>query len=172
MKDPFPTSVFEDSSTDLFQSGLLHVLVHADRLSGWPVIHRWRHDPSTREVVPATVQNFVDLGVPMRLRSQYDMSDRNFIPEFFNQRSREGRSVELFHLILPTKKRHSEVTVREMKELVEKISPSCPILPPLALSFEEFLQGVLEFYNTPRTNGMLPDEMVIGHQTRSIVPSH
>ncbi len=62
------TCVFEDVSTDLFQLGQLHVLVYADRLSGWPVIHRNRHYPSAREVVQAVVKNFVDLGVPVRLR--------------------------------------------------------------------------------------------------------
>jgi hypothetical protein len=41
----------------------------ADRLSGWPVIHQWRRDPTVREVVQAIVHNFVELGVPMRFRS-------------------------------------------------------------------------------------------------------
>ncbi len=71
--------------------------------------------------------------------------------------------------LLPTKKRRSEAAGNE--RIGRKISPSCLILTPLGLSFEEFLQGVLEFY-TPRKNGMLPAEMVIGHQTRSILPSH
>jgi hypothetical protein len=49
MRDPLPTRVFEDVSADLFQVGSLHVLVYADRLSGLPIIHQWRHDPSARE---------------------------------------------------------------------------------------------------------------------------
>jgi hypothetical protein len=49
MTDPLPTHVFEDVSADLFQSGRLHVLVYADRFSGWPVIHRWKRDPTARE---------------------------------------------------------------------------------------------------------------------------
>jgi hypothetical protein len=36
MSDPLTTHVFEDVSADLFQSVQLHVLVYADRLSGWP----------------------------------------------------------------------------------------------------------------------------------------
>ena len=43
LADPLPSYVFEDVSTDLFQQGSLHVLVYADRLSGWPVVHQWRH---------------------------------------------------------------------------------------------------------------------------------
>jgi hypothetical protein len=46
-----------------------HVLVYADRLSGWSVVHQWRREPTTREVVQAAVSNFFELGVPMRFRS-------------------------------------------------------------------------------------------------------
>ena len=50
LNDPLPTFVFKDVSADLFQYGTLHVLVYADRLSGWPVVHQWRRDPTAREV--------------------------------------------------------------------------------------------------------------------------
>ncbi|KZR99650.1 Uncharacterized protein APZ42_004402, partial [Daphnia magna] len=53
MRDPLPSRVFEDVSVDLFQSGPLHFLVYADRLSGWPIVHQWHHDPSAREVTQA-----------------------------------------------------------------------------------------------------------------------
>jgi hypothetical protein len=51
MADPMPTYVFEDVSADLFQHGSLHVLVYAARLSGWPVVHQWKRDPTAREVM-------------------------------------------------------------------------------------------------------------------------
>ena len=70
MSDPFRTRVFEDTSADLFQSGRVHVLVFADRLSGWPVIHRWMKDSTAREVTLAIIGNFVDLGVPVRQHGQ------------------------------------------------------------------------------------------------------
>ena len=69
MCDPPPTRVFEDVSADLFKLGQLHVLVYADRLSGWPVVHQWRHDSSAREITQAIIENFVDLGVPVRMHS-------------------------------------------------------------------------------------------------------
>ena len=59
MVDPLLTYVFEDVSADLFQHGNLHVLVYADKLSGRPVIHQWRRDPTAREVVQAVASNFV-----------------------------------------------------------------------------------------------------------------
>jgi hypothetical protein len=68
MSDPLPTYVFQDVSADLFQHGSLHVLVYADRLSGWPVVHQWWRDPTAREVVQAVVSNFVELGVPMPIQ--------------------------------------------------------------------------------------------------------
>ncbi len=53
LTDPLWTFVFEDVSVDLFQYGTLHVLVYADRLSGWLVVHQWRRDPTAREVTQA-----------------------------------------------------------------------------------------------------------------------
>ena len=69
MTEALPTHVFEDVSVDLFQSDRLHVLVYAECLSGWPVVHRWKRDPTAREVVHAVVANFVELGVPIYFRS-------------------------------------------------------------------------------------------------------
>jgi hypothetical protein len=69
MSNPPPTRVFEDVSGDLFQFGMLNVLVYADRLSDWPVVHQWRHNPSAREVTQTIIENLVDLKVPVRMRS-------------------------------------------------------------------------------------------------------
>lgn len=69
MSDLLPTHVFEDVSADLFQSSQLHVLVYADGFSGWPVVHRWKRDPSAREVLHVVIDNFVEVGVLMRFRS-------------------------------------------------------------------------------------------------------
>ncbi len=46
------------------------------------------------------------------------------------------------------------------------------IAPVGDLDSDEFLQGLLEFRNTPRENGMSPAEMVFGRQLRSILPTH
>jgi hypothetical protein len=42
-------------------------MVFAGRLSGWPLVHQWRHVLMAREAVQAVINNFVELGVPMRL---------------------------------------------------------------------------------------------------------
>jgi hypothetical protein len=69
LRDVLPERVFEEVTADLFESVRLHVLVYTDRLSGWPVIHRWHHAPTARELIQAVTGNFVDLGVPTRFRS-------------------------------------------------------------------------------------------------------
>jgi hypothetical protein len=86
MCDPPPTRVFEDVSADLFQLGQLHVLVYADHLFGWPVAHQWRHDPSAREITQAIIENFVDLGVLVRMRSD---NGPQFEPHSFQAKLRQ-----------------------------------------------------------------------------------
>jgi hypothetical protein len=56
--------------------------------------------------------------------------------------------------------------VKALKELVLKLAPSGD------LSSEEFLAGLLEFRNTPHVTGLLPAQIVFGHQLRSIAPAH
>ena len=52
MRDPLPTRVFKDVSTDLFQFGQLKVLVYVDHLSGWPVVHGTMIRPPARFLRP------------------------------------------------------------------------------------------------------------------------
>lgn len=164
LRDPLPSRVFEDVSADLFQVGSLHFLVYADRLSGWPVVHQWRHDPSAREVTQAVIENFVDLGVPVRMRSD---NGPQFHAHSFQTKLRQwgvvwGSSTPNY----PQSNGHAEAAVAAMKDLVTKISPRGD------LTSDEFASGMLEFRNTPRENGLSPAEMVFGHPLRSIVPAH
>jgi transposase InsO family protein len=141
MSDPLPTHVFEDVSADLFQSGQLHVLVNADRLSGWPVVHRWRRDPTAWEVLHAVIDNFAELGVPMRFRS--DNGPQFDAGVFRSAMDRWGVAVSNSTPNYSQSNGHAEAAVKAVKELVEKISPSGD------LDTEEFKQGLLEFRNTP-----------------------
>jgi transposase InsO family protein len=164
LRDPLPSRVFEDVSTDLSQVGSLHFLVYADRLSGWPVVHQWRHDPSAREVTQAVIENFVDLGVPVRMRSD---NGPQFHAHSFQTKLRQwgvvwGNSTPNY----PQSNGHAEAAVAAMKDLVTKIPPRGD------LTSDEFASCMLEFRNTPRENGLSPAEMVFGHPLRSIVPAH
>jgi hypothetical protein len=164
LNDPLPTFVFEDLSADLFQYGTLHVLVYADRLSGWPVVHQWRRDPTSREVTQAILSNFVELGVPMRFRSD---NGPQFDAGTFQEALRRwgvvwGNSTPHYH----QSNGHAEAAVKAVKELVAKVAPSGD------LSSESFLAGLLEFRNTPHECGLSPAQIVFGHQLRSIIPAH
>ena len=135
MSDPLPTFVFQDVSADLFQHGNLHVLVYADRLSGWPVVHQWRRDPTAREVIQAVVHNFVELVVPMRFRSD---NGPQFDAGVFQETLKRwgvawGNSTPHY----PQSNGHAETAVKAMKELAKTGD----------LSSEEFLAGLLEFRN-------------------------
>ena len=56
-------------ATDLFHHAGCHYLVYSDYLSGWPILDRWSHDPTSRDIIRAVARNFVDLGIPVVLRS-------------------------------------------------------------------------------------------------------
>lgn len=164
MSDPAPAYVFEDVSADLFQHGMLHVLVYTDRLSGWPVVHQWRRDPTAREVVQAIVHNFVDLSVAMRLRSDNGPQFDARLSQSAMQRWGVSWGSSTPHY--PQSNGHAEAAVEAIKALVAKIAPSDD------LSSEEFLAGLLEFRNTPYEGGLSPVQIVLGHQLHSIVPAH
>ncbi|KZS09694.1 uncharacterized protein K02A2.6-like [Daphnia magna] len=164
MHDPLPTRVFEDVFADLFLVGPLHVLVYADRLSGWPVVHQWRHDPSAREVTQAVIENFVDLGVPVRMRS--DIGPQ-FEAHSFQTKLRQwgvgwGNTTPHY----PQSNGHVEASVAAMKDLVTKISTHGDI------TSDEFTRGMLEFRNNPRENDKSPAEIIFRHPLRSIIPAH
>ena len=164
MAGPLPTYVFEDVLADLFQHGNLHLLVYADRLSGWPVIHQWRRDPTAREVVQAVESYFVELGVPMRIRSDNGLQFDAGAFQAALQRWCVAWGNSTPHY--PQSKGHAEAVVKAVEVLVAKIAPSGD------LSSEEFLTGLLEFRNTPLEWGLSPAQIVFGHQLRSVVPAH
>jgi hypothetical protein len=95
------------------------VLVYADRLSGLPVLHQWLHDPSARELVQAVINNFLELGVPMRLRSD---NGPQFEAGVFQAALKRwgvawGNSTPHY----PQSNRHAEAAVKTVKELVLKL---------------------------------------------------
>ena len=82
--DPLPTRVFEDVSVDIFSFAGNHYFTYADRLSGWPAVHV---NYLTKDVTQFLTRNFVDLGVPVRMRSdggpQFDSAEmRQFVTKW------------------------------------------------------------------------------------------
>ena len=56
--------------------------------------------------------------------------------------------------------------MKAVKSLLIKSAPNGRI------DSEAFLQGLLEWRNTPKAHGMSPSEIVFGHPLRSLVPAH
>lgn len=164
MRDPLPSYVFQVVTADLFQAGKLHVLVYADRLSGWAVVHQWNHSPSAKETVRAVISSFIELGVPVMLRS--DGGPQFKAKEFTDALYRWGVEWRPSSPHYPRSNGHAEAAVKAVKSLVIKCAPSGD------LNSEVFLQGLLELRNTPDATGLSPAEVVFGHQLRSIVPAH
>ena len=165
MSDPTPTRVFEDVSADLFQVGGKHYLVYADRLSGWPTVDVWRSKtPSTRDIIRAIGKNFMDLGVPLRIRSDGgpQFASREYRDYLAKWGVTEGHSTPHY----AQSNGHAEAAVKAMKALVEKTAPKGD------LDEQNFREGLLEWRNTPRGNGLSPAQMVFGHPIRSTVPAH
>ena len=155
LNDPLPTYPFERVSADLFQAGSLHALVYADRLSGWTVVHQWRHTPSAKEVGRAVISNFIDLGVPLCFRS--DGGPQFDAKEFRDLLLRWGVEWRPSSPTYAQSNGHAEAAVKAVKTLVLKTATSGD------LNSEAFLRGLLELRNTPDATGL---SRATGHHRR------
>ena len=61
---------------------------------------------------------------------------------------------------------HAEASVKAMKNLIMKTTSNGNI------TTEEFQNGLLEWRNTPRSDGLSPAEIVFGHPMRTRIPIH
>ena len=67
--EPLPNRPFEVVSSDLFYCKGRHFLVYVDRLSGYPMVHEWKEDPTARQVISAMVRMMAIMGNPQRIRT-------------------------------------------------------------------------------------------------------
>ena len=65
----------------------------------------------------------------------------------------------------PQSNGHAEAAVKAMKSLLKKSSPSGHI------NSDEFQRGLLEWRNTPSSDGQSPAQILLGRQLRSDIPS-
>lgn len=148
----------------MFSHGNHHYLVYADRLSGWTTINVWAKDPTAKEVAKAVAKNFVDLGVPVRFRS--DGGPQFSGGEFTKFLDRWGVDAVLSTPHYPQSNGHAEAAIKAMKALTIKSVPNG------RLDDESFQQALLEWRNTPRSDGLSPAQRIFGHPLRSLVPAH
>ena len=165
MSDPPPSRVFEDVSVDLFAYSGNHFLVYADRLSGWTTVDAWiGRDLCTRDVIWSLRRNFIDFGVPVRIRTDggLQFASQEFAKFAEKWDVKHVKSTPHY----PQSNGHAESAVKAMKSLLIKTSPNGN------LDKEEFQIGLLEFRNTPKAHGLSPAQVLFGHPLRSPVPAH
>ena len=161
--DPEPSRPFEEVATDLFAIGNKHYLVYIDRLSGYPLVVQWSHDPNAADVVRACSKFFSDLGVPVKLQSDGgpQFASKTF-STFLSRWGVEWRcSTPHYHQSNGV----AESGVKVLKSLL------CKLDKP-DVNSEEFHEAILELRNTPRADGRSPNQVLFGSNLRSRVPAH
>ena len=161
--DPLPSRPFEDTSADLFSQGNHKYLVYVDRYSGWPVVHVWKNDPSSQQVIDALSSDFAAYGVPLRIRTdggpQFAAASFKDFLDTWNVAT--GFSSPHY----PQSNGHAEAAVKAMKSLVAKTNCKGN------LSCHEFVTGLLEWRNTPKEHGCSPAQLLYGHSIRTRIPA-
>ena len=160
-----PSRVFEDVSADFFHYAGRDYLLYVDRLSGWPVLFHFPKEKTTsRHTIQACRRAFVELGVPVRFRSD---SGPQFNSRKFSQfLKRWGVCAALSTPHYPQSNGHAEAAVKGMKKLIATTTTGGD------LDDENFQRGLLESRNTPRVGGLSPAQILYGHPLRSAVPVH
>lgn len=163
--EPAPSRPFEDCSADLFSHAGHSYLVYIDRLSGWPTVTAWYNkDPTANDVIRQLRQRFVDTGVPVRLRSdggpQFSAKSFTDFLKRWNVTHRPSTPEN------PQSNGLAESGVKSMKNLVIKATTNGQ------LDDDTYIAGLLEFRNTPRSNGLSPAQILYGCPLRSLVPAH
>lgn len=163
--EPEPTRVFEDVSADLFTHGHNNYLIYADRLSGWPTVTAWMgKTPTSADIIGALKKSFVDLGIPVRLRSDGGPQFASAETSSFCKKWGVTQALSTPHY--SQSNGHAEAAVKAMKALIIKTDCDGKI------NSDAFSQGVLEWRNTPRAHGLSPAQILFGHPMRSIIPAH
>ena len=129
--EPLPSRVFEDVSADFFHYTGRDYLVYVDRLSGWPVIFHFPKGKTTsRHTIQACRRAFVELGVPVRFRS--DGGPQFTSREFSQFLKRGGVCAALSTPHYPQSNGHAEAAVKAMQKLIATTTTGGDLVTHLA----------------------------------------
>lgn len=159
-----PTRPYEMVTADIFHHAGYQYLVMADRFSGWPSIARLGRSADSAQVIKHLRSWFMDKGVPVKLTT--DGGPQFKSQEFSLWCQKWGidhdRSSPHYH----QSNGHAEAAVKAMKAVVAKSTVNGN------LETDQFVEAVLEFRNTPRSDGRSPAQILFGRSMRSRVPAH
>lgn len=164
MSDPPPTIPFESVSADMFSCQGWEFLVYSDRLSGWPCVARLGRTATSHDVVKQLRRWFADVGVPRKI-----VTDGG--PQFSASRFRDfccRWGVEHCQSTphYPQSNGHAESAVKAVKRLVQKTTQNGD------LDVDAFQRALLEWRNTPRSDGKSPAQILFGRPLLSFLYAH
>jgi len=148
----------KEVGVDLFTLGGVNYLVMVDRYSGFPFCKMLR-STSTSAVTAALMTWFTDWGFPQAIRSDGG-------PQF---RSEFGAFCERFTIRHERSSPHhhesnglAEAAVKNIKFLLAKCKSAK----------EDFPSALMEWRNTPRTNGVTPSVLFLGRRQKTNLLAH
>ena len=156
-----PTRPFEIVSADLFSFGGHEYLIYTDRLSGFPFVSRYTTSPSASVVIKDLRKYFCLMGVPNFMRSDGGPQFKAEITQSFLKHW--GVQWKPSSPGYPQSNGHAECSVKLMKHLLAKTGGK--------IDSPEFLEGLLEFRNSPRADGHSPAQILFGRALRSRLPA-
>ena len=162
--DPTPTRPFQETAADLFQYAGHYYIAYVDRYSGWTEVNKFTKCPTSNSVLSQLRKYFVQFGVPLKFRSDGGSQFSSEETRVFMQKWGVNHVFSAPHF--PSSNGLAESAVKAMKSLIAATTRNGDI------TGEVFLQGLLEWRNTPRGVQPSPAEMVFGAPLRSLVPMH
>lgn len=161
MSDTIPEFPFQVTSVDLFEHCGFQYLVYVDRLSGWPCTDRLGRTANSSDVIRFIRKKFPDLGVPCKMISDGgpQFSSRKF--RLFCEKWNIKHEMSSPHY--PQSNGHAENAVKTVKRLLQKTTRNGDV------DCDEFQRAMLEWRNTPRSDGKSPAMVLYGRPLDSFV---
>lgn len=161
MSEPVPDLPFQNVSSDLFEHCGYQYLVYVDRLSGWPCTERLGRTANSADVIRVIRRKFSDLGVPRKI-----VTDGG--PQFSSRKFRDFcERWSVCHVMssphYPQSNGHAESAVKAVKRLLMKTTTNGDV------DCDDFQKGMLEWRNTPRSDGRSPSMILFGRPLESFV---
>lgn len=149
---------FEAVSVDLFSLAGKTYLVMVDRYSGWPCVSKMNKIDSSA-VTERLSDWMVDYGIPVSIRTDGGPQFRSDFDKWCTTMNIKHELSAPYH---PESNGHAEAGVKAMKTLLEKCSSD----------WVTFRSALLQWRNTPRSDGLSPAQWLFNRRQRTLNPAH